>query len=69
MSELQRTLTTSALMVTLERQLAEHGDLPVYLVDPDTSWLLGVAVVYEPGGRDSNHRPYIAIEAVYRQEA
>lgn len=40
----RKTLKASELISVLVQAISEHGDLPVYLDDPDTGWLLGVNI-------------------------
>jgi len=50
--ELEQTCTASQLVERLQSLIVEHGDLPVYLRDPDTSWRLPVGLMFraaQPG--------------------
>jgi hypothetical protein len=38
----QTTLRASELIELLQKAVAEHGDLRVWLRDPDTEWALGI---------------------------
>ena len=42
MRDLEPTGKASQLIARLQALIAEHGDLPVYLDDPDTNWLMPI---------------------------
>lgn len=42
----KKTCTTTQLIAGLQKQLRERGDLPVYLDDPDTNWVLPIGIMF-----------------------
>jgi hypothetical protein len=66
---MQATLRISELIAKLEAMQARHGNVWVFLDDPDTSWLLGIDVEYsvaEPPSAFRDWRPAcVTIVAAY----
>lgn len=44
MNERQNTMLASELIAALQVAVADRGDIPVYLRDPDTKWPLGITL-------------------------
>ena len=44
----QRIKLASELVAALQAAIQEHGDLPIYLDDPDTGWAM--PLIFDPMG-------------------
>jgi hypothetical protein len=65
-------MLASTVVATLQALIAEHGDLPVWLTDPDTGWILDIDLEYttcmDGKGYDMDTAvAHIAIESGYEQ--
>ena len=59
----------SQLVNRLQSMIAEHGDLPIFVHDADTDWLLPVGIVYADDNEwASLPNPRIEIAASYYRE-
>lgn len=64
------TCLASQLVDRLQSVIAEHGDLPVFVHDADTDWLLPVGIVYadDDKWRCVHPNPRLEITADYHSE-
>lgn len=45
----QKIKLASELVAALQAAIQEHGDLPIYLDDPDTGWAM--PLIFDPTGK------------------
>lgn len=45
----QRIKLASELVTAMQAAIQEHGDLPIYLDDPDTGWVM--PLIFDPAGK------------------
>lgn len=64
---LEKSCTATQLIGALRKMVEQHGDLPVYSDDPDTSWRLPIGLMHKPANESEEWPERLEIKTNYHR--